>query len=100
MAIRTVDVDELADKTGNLYKTVAILSKRSRQVSTSIKTELDDKLTYFEGFDPELEDPRFREEQERISITYENKPKPTELAVDEMLGDEVYYRDPADEEEE
>ena len=98
MAIRTVNVDELADKTGNLYKTVAIVSKRSRQVATSMKTELDDKLTYFEGFDPELEDPRFREEQERISIKYENKPKPMELAIDEMLNDQVYHRDPGEEE--
>ncbi len=98
MAIRTVDVDDLADKTGNLYKTVAVVARRSRQLSISMKTELDDKLAYFEGFDPELEDPRFREEQERISVAHENKPKPTEVAIDQMLADEIYFRDPEEEE--
>ena len=99
MPIKTVDVEKLADQTGNLFKSVAILAKRSRQVATEMKSELDDKLSYFEGFDPELEDPRFQEEQERISIEYEQKPEPTENAIDEMLEDSIYYRDPSNGEE-
>lgn len=93
MAIKTLDITALAEKTGNIYETVSILSKRSRQISSRMKTELDDKLAYFEGFEPELEDPRFQEEQSRISIEFERKPEPTELAIDEMFDDEVYYRD-------
>ena len=100
MPIETVDVDRLADQTGNLFKSVAILAKRSRQLSTHIKADLDDKLSYFEGFDPELEDPRFQEEQERISIEHELMPQPTEKAIGEMLEDSIYYRDPSDGEEE
>lgn len=99
MPLKTLDVDKLAEETGNLYKTVAILAKRSRQVSTEMKSDLDDKLSYFEGFDPELEDPRFQEEQERISIEHEQKPEPTEKAVDEMMTGSVYYRDPGNGEE-
>ena len=53
MAIKTVDMNRLAAVTGNLFESVAILSKRSRQISTNIKTELDDKLSYFEGFEQE-----------------------------------------------
>ena len=83
MAIKTLDITAL----------VSILSKRSRQISSRMKTELDDKLAYFEGFEPELEDPRFQEEQSRISIEFERKPEPTELAIEEMFEDEVYYRD-------
>ena len=63
MAIETLDVDELASRTGNLYETVAILSKRSRQVASDMRSELDDKLSYFEGFGPEMEDVRMQEEQ-------------------------------------
>lgn len=99
MPIKTVDVEKLADQTGNLFKSVAILAKRSRQVATEMKSELDDKLAYFEGFDPELEDPRFQEEQERISIEYERKPEPTEKAIQEMLENSIYYRDPSNGEE-
>lgn len=94
MAIETLDIDELADRTGNLYETVAILSKRSRQVASDVRSELDEKLSYFEGFGPEMEDVRMQEEQEKVSLEYEQKPEPTEVAIDEFLDDQIYYRKP------
>lgn len=92
MAIETIDVDKLAGKTGNLYESVAILSKRARQVASNVKSELDDKLSYFEGFGPEMEDVRMQEEQARISIEYELQPEPTEVAIEEFMDDELYHR--------
>lgn len=99
MAIKTIDVDVLAQQTGNLFEAVAILSKRSRQIATRTKAELDDKLSYFEGFDTEIEDPRFQEEQVRISLEYEGRPEPTEMAIQEMFDSEIYFRDPQAEED-
>ncbi len=93
MAIKTVDMEQLIQKTGNIYETVAIMAKRSRQIYTTTKQELDEKLAYFEGFEPEMEDPRFQEEQARISLEYEVKPEATERAIEEMLNDEIYFRD-------
>ncbi|MEM1126418.1 MAG: DNA-directed RNA polymerase subunit omega [Bacteroidota bacterium] len=93
MAIKTRDIDVLADKTGSIYETVSILSKRARQISTHTKAELDDKLSYFEGFEPELEDPRFQEEQAQISVEFEVRPEATEKAIDEMFEDDIYFRD-------
>ncbi len=98
MAIKTVDMDLLAKLSGNIFESVAILSKRSRQISRNTKTELDEKLAYFEGFEQELEDPRFQEEQARVSLEYEVKSEPTERAIDEMVEGEIYFRDPSDEE--
>jgi len=97
MAIKTVDMDLLAKLSGNLFQSVSILAKRSRQISTNTKTELDEKLAYFEGFEQELEDPRFQEEQARVSLEYEVRPEPTESAINEMVEGEVYFRDPSDE---
>lgn len=99
MAIKTVDIDGLVDTTGNLFESVAILSKRSRQLGSKLKGDLDNKLAYFDGFEPELEDPRFQEEQTRISIEHELKPEPTEMAIDEMFNGEIYFRDPSSEAE-
>ena len=98
MAIRTVDMDMLANLTGNMYETVAILSKRARQVSMHTKAELDEKLAYFEGFEQELEDPRFQEEQSRISLEYEVRPEASETSIGEFLEGEIYYRDASAEE--
>ena len=95
MAIKTIDVDALVDQTGNLYETVAILARRSRQVASKMKSDLSSDLAQFEGFDPELEDPGFKEQQRRISITHEILPKPTEKAIEEMFNSEIYFRDPA-----
>ncbi len=97
MAIKTIDMNRLAAMTGNLFESVAILSKRSRQISSKVKTELDDKLAYFEGFEQELEDPRFQEEQAKVSLEYEVKPEPTEMAIDEMTEGDIYFRQPTEE---
>ena len=94
MAIKTVDMDLLAKLTGNLFESVTILSKRSRQISRNTKNELDEKLAYFEGFEQELEDPRFQEEQARVSLEYEVKSEATEKAIQEMVDGEIYFRDP------
>lgn len=98
MAIKTIDMNRLAAMTGNLFESVAILSKRSRQISTNVKTELDDKLAYFEGFEQELEDPRFQEEQAKVSVEYEKKAEPTEMAINEMIDNDIYFRHPTEEE--
>jgi hypothetical protein len=97
MPIKTIDVDALTNQVGNLYEAVVILSKRARQVAVNTKAELDDKLSYFEGFENEIDDARMSEEQYRISLDYETKPKPEEVAIDEMFDHEIYYRRPGDE---
>jgi len=99
MSIKTLDVDALAAHADNIYEAVAVMSKRARQIASATKSELDNKLAYFEGFEPELEDPRFQEEQARISIEFETRPSPTETAVEEMLSGDVYYRQATDEDE-
>lgn len=100
MSIKTLDLDALAAQTGNIFESVAITAKRSRQVASKVKQELDNKLAYFEGFEPELEDPRFQEEQRRISVDFEVRPEPTEVAIGEMLTGDVYYREATEDHDE
>lgn len=99
MPIKTLDTAALAEKVGNLYEATVILSKRARQIATHTKAELDTKLSYFEDFGLEPTDEiRTNEDQLRISLEYEKRPKPTEIAIQEMLDDEIYYRNPGVEE--
>ena len=92
MPIKTVDLEALTNQVGNLYEAVVILSKRARQVSVNAKADLDDKLSYFEGFENELDDARMSEEQARVSLAYETKAKPEQVAIAEMFDHEIYYR--------
>ncbi|PAP76035.1 DNA-directed RNA polymerase subunit omega [Rubrivirga marina] len=95
MAIQTLDTAKMAEATGNLYETVAVLSKRARQLSAKTKAELDQRLSYFEdlSLDP-AEELRSNEDQLRISLEYERQPKPSRAAIEELEQDELYFRNP------
>ncbi|SRR5690606_26521397 len=95
MPIKTVNVERLHDQTGNIYKSIVVLSKRARQIAANEKRELDEKLSYFEGFEEE-DDFTFNEEQERISKEFEKRPHATRRSIAEMDNDEIYFRSAED----
>ena len=96
MPIRTIDVENLRDVTGNKYEMIVILSKRARQVAAQEKLQLDEKLQYFEGFEDDDEF-SFNEEQEQISKSFEKLPHATQRALDELEDGDIYYRHPSTE---
>ena len=94
--IQTLDTTRLAEETGNLYESVVILSKRARQVASRTKAELDQKLSYFDELSLEpAEEIRTNEDQLRISLEYERKPKAGAVAIEEFESGEIYHRAPA-----
>ena len=97
MAIKTLDVNALTSKTESIYETIIILSRRARQISNRTKADLDEKLAYYEGFAAESESLRMQEEQTKVSLQYEVRPKPTEVSIDELMRDEVYFRNTTEE---
>jgi hypothetical protein len=46
-SIVTRDLEKIAAQTGNLYESVVVISKRSRQIATNLKEELNNKLAEF-----------------------------------------------------
>ena len=96
MPIKTLDTTQLAAETGNLYETVAVLSRRAAQISTKTKQELDAKLVYFEdlSLDP-AEEMRSNEDQLRISLEYERRLKAPAIAIGEIETGELYFRNPS-----
>ena len=93
MAIKTLDTTKLAAETGNLYETVAVLARRAQQISAKTKEELDSKLVYFEdlSLDP-AEEMRSNEDQLRISLEHERRPKAPAIAIEEIETGELYFR--------
>jgi DNA-directed RNA polymerase subunit K/omega len=88
----TRDMNELTEKVGNVYETVAILGKRSNQISTAMKKELDAKLQDFSVPQDSIEETFENKEQIEISRSYEQLPKPTLIATQEFIDDELIYR--------
>ena len=90
---------DLWKDTGNIYETVAIIGKRSNQISVEIKNELSKKLQEFANYSDNLEEVFENREQIEISRFYEKMPKPTLIASQEFLDGKIYYRNPAKEKE-
>ncbi len=97
-SIITRDTDRIAEKTGNLYESVSIISKRARQISSKVKEELNNKLAEFASGVDNLEEVFENREQIEISKFYERMPKASSLAIDEFLEDSTYsaYRNTGD----
>lgn len=95
----TRDMNEFRDVTGNVYESVAILGKRSNQIAVDLKEELKKKLDEFSSTQDNLEEVFENREQIEISRFYERLPKPTLIATQEFLDDQVYHRNPAKDKE-
>lgn len=90
----TFDKNKIEEPTQNIYKAIAIMSRRASQVNEDLKSELIDKLEEFATFNDSLEEVFENKEQIEVSRFYERLPKPTAIAVQEWLDNEIYYRDP------
>ena len=93
----TRNLMDLSRDTNNVYESVAIISKRANQIAAEMKDELSKKLVEFGSHTDTLDEVFENEEQIQISRYYERLPKPTLIATQEFLEDNVYYRNPAKE---
>ncbi|MCX6185572.1 MAG: DNA-directed RNA polymerase subunit omega [Bacteroidetes bacterium] len=85
---------KLEEETGNIYETIAIISKRANQISVQIKEELHEKLNEFDNDGDTLEEVFENREQIEISQYYERLPKPSLIATEEYIEGKIYYRNP------
>jgi DNA-directed RNA polymerase subunit K/omega len=97
-SIITRNMDKIAEPTQNVYESVAIISKRARQISAKMKEELNAKLAEFASTVDNLEEVFENREQIEISKFYERMPKPTSIAIDDFLDGKIMFRKPDPEE--
>lgn len=90
--IETRDVAAMKKKTGNLYESLVIVSKRANQINISLKEELHRKLDDFANHTDTLEEVHENKEQIEISRFYERMANPSLQALNEFMNDKIYYR--------
>lgn len=95
----TRNMSELNDPTENIYESVAIIAKRANQISQEIKEELNSKIEEFATPSDNLEEVFENREQIELAKYYENLPKPTLIATNEFLKDQIFSRNPMREKE-
>lgn len=95
--VETKNVNDIKNKTGNVYESIAIIGKRANQINISLKEELHNKLDEFASHTDSLEEIHENKEQIEISRAYERMPNPALLATQEFMEEKVYYRKAQDE---
>jgi DNA-directed RNA polymerase subunit K/omega len=90
--VETRDVIALKNKTGNLYESITVISRRANQIAVTMKEELHRKLDEFSTHGDNLEEIHENKEQIEISRIYERMANPSLQALTEFFDDKIYHR--------
>src|ERR1700733_15712815 len=90
--VETRDVIAMKEKTGNLYESIVVVSRRANQISVTMKEELHRKLDEFTVHGDNLEEVHENKEQIEISRIYERMANASLQAINEFNEDQIYYR--------
>jgi len=88
------DMRKVTDLTGNVYKSLVVISKRAHQLAITEKAQISEKLAEFAPRTDTLEEVFDNREQMEISAHFEKLPKPTLVALEEFINEKVYFRTP------
>ena len=92
----TADFSQMTD---NIYETVAVLTKRANQIAAEEKKELHNKIDEFKGGGDSIDEMFENREQVEIVRRFEQQPKPTLEATEEYLNGDIFYHNPAKEDQ-
>ena len=92
--IEPLDILELGDKVGNIYKMVVILGKRADKISAERSLKLKEELESLSLDSNPLEDIDENPKQQNVVKKYEVMPKATLQAIFEYLRGELVYKEP------
>lgn len=91
--IQPLDLFKIIDETGNIYKALMVMAKRSNIITQEMKQEITARLTDFSSYSDSLEEIVENREQIEISKMYEQMPKPTIIALYEYQNKMIEWKD-------
>jgi DNA-directed RNA polymerase subunit K/omega len=96
MPIKPLDIEKLSNKADNIYEAIVVLLKRARQINEEMKIEFNQRIEMLQTriFEPEeeTEQPQTNPDQILVAQDFEKRLKPTEVAINEILADQLVYR--------
>ena len=99
MSDNKINLKKIDDKSEDIFEAAIVIGKRARQLSATQKEELNEKLAEFASDVDNLEEVFENREQIEISRYFERLPKSTTVASEELVNDELFFRNPEEEEE-
>lgn len=95
MPVKPIEVNKLLSKAKNVYEAIAVMSRRARQINEEVKIEFNQRLEMIQTKvteNPEETEIEANPDQLKISFEFEKRPKPTDVALKEMLDGKTAYR--------
>ena len=92
MAIKPVEIEVLESKAGNIYEAVVVAAKRARQLNDEQKIEYNQRLEPLKEKE-EDDETVVSKDKMNISMDFEKREKATEDALNELLDDELEFRE-------
>ena len=92
MPIRPVDLKQATGGASSIYEAIVIMSRRARQINDELKDSLHRRLETVASLNEEGDGEVTNFDQLEISREFERFPKPTFLALDEMLDGELEFK--------
>jgi len=93
MALKPIDLDFFYRGGKNVHEAIAVAAKRARQINEEQKIEFNQRVELITvKTETEGEENDVNPDQLKISLEFEKRPKPTDLAVQELMGNELEWR--------
>lgn len=93
MELKAINVRNLEGQAANLYEALVIAGKRSREVNDLYKIEFNSRLSTIPKSRLEEESDEIgNQDQLRVSLEFEKRAKPHQVALKEVLEGEVAFK--------
>jgi DNA-directed RNA polymerase subunit K/omega len=95
--LKPIDIELFSTSAEDVYEAIVIASKRARQIHTEIKLELGQRIETLNQLTSTTEtedemDVSANPDQLRISLEFEKRPKPTDVALQETVAKKIKWR--------
>ncbi len=97
MPVKPIDIEQFSTSARDVYEAIVIASKRARQIHTEIKLELGQRIETLNQLSNTTEsedemDVSANPDQLRISLEFEKRLKPADVALQEVSAKKVKWR--------
>jgi DNA-directed RNA polymerase subunit K/omega len=93
MALKPIDLEFFNREGKNVHESIVAASRRARQVNEETKIEFNQRIELITTkTESETEENDVNPDQLRISLEFEKRPKPTDVALDELITSKLGWK--------
>jgi DNA-directed RNA polymerase subunit K/omega len=93
MALKPIDLEFFNNEGKNIHESIVAASKRARQVNEDVRIEFNQRVELVAmKTETEGEENDINPDQLRIAVEFEKRPKPPDVALDELMSGKLNWR--------